>query len=64
MQTAGALLTSDQVHVDQVGFDVSRFLRLVPQALRGGGGEGAGTQRQWAESGEDFGDVRTRVGLV
>lgn len=27
-------LTSHQVHIDQVGFDVSRFLRLVPQTLR------------------------------
>lgn len=28
-------LTSDQVHVDQVRFDVSRLLWLVPQALQG-----------------------------
>lgn len=27
-------LTSDQVHVDQVGFHVAPFLRLVPQTLR------------------------------
>lgn len=28
-------LTSDQVHVYQVRFDVSRFLWLIPQALQG-----------------------------
>ena len=28
-------LTSDQVHVDEIWFDMSRLLWLVPQALKG-----------------------------
>lgn len=44
-------LTSDQVHVDQVGFDVSRFLWLIPQALQGE-----------TESGVSLGTPQTRRG--
>lgn len=60
-----ARLTSDQVHVDQVGFDVSRFLRLVPQALREGETERrAGGVRTSHGLREDFVNIYAQVGPV
>lgn len=60
-----ACLTSDQVHVDQVGFDVSRFLRLVPQALREGETQRrAGGVRTSHGLRENFVNIYARVGPV